>query len=213
MAECCYSGEYGQFFSEREAQRTARRFERRGLRGSARALADALVDAGVDGATLLEVGGGVGHIQVDLLRRGASGAVNVELSPSWEPAATGLLARTGLTGRVERRLGDFVAVAEELPEADAVVLHRALCCYPDWPALLGAALEKSKRLLAVTVPVDRPWTRAVVRAENGLLRLRRRSFRAFVHPPQRMIAAMAGAGFQVRHDRSGLVWRTIVAQR
>jgi hypothetical protein len=213
MAECCYAGEYGEFFSEREADRTARRFERRGLRGSARVLADGVVEAGVDGGSVLEVGGGVGDLQIELLRRGAAEAVNVELSPSWEPAAGRLLERSGLGGRVQRRVGDFVALGEELPRADVVVLHRVLCCYPHWPAMLDAALGRSRRLVAVTVPVDRPWTKVVVAAGNALLRLRGRQFRAFVHPTHRVIATMQAGGFRIRSDHAGLVWRTIVAQR
>lgn len=213
MGECCYSGEYAEFFSERAAHRTARRFLRWGLRGSAGELADAVAGAGVEDATILEVGGGVGGIHVDLLRRGAAAAINVELSPSWEEPAMHVLSQKGLENRVDRRVGDFVAVADDVPGADVVILHRVLCCYPDWPAMLGAALEKAQRLVAFTVPVDRWWTRVAIAAGNALLRARGRDFRAFVHPPQRMVRAIGAAGLHVRSDRSGLVWRTVVAER
>lgn len=213
MAECCYSGEYAEFFSERAARRTARAYLRRGLRGSARDLADAVAAASVADATILEVGGGVGGIHVDLLERGAARATNVELSPSWEQPAAHVLARKGLEDRVDRRVGDFVTQAAALPRADVVVLHRVLCCYPDWPALLGAAMGRSRRLVAFTVPADRWVTRASVAAGNVLLRARGRRFQAFVHPPGPMLGALSGAGFHVRFDRSGLVWRTIAAER
>jgi hypothetical protein len=213
VPECCYSGEYAEFFSERSASRTARQYLRKGLRGSARDLARAAGAAGVQDATILEVGGGVGAIHADLLQAGAAEAVNVELSPSWERPAAGILAAKGLEGRVDRRIGDFVAIADDLPGADIVVLHRVLCCYPDWPAMLGAAMAKSRRLVAITVPVDRWWTRSVVAAENALLRLRGRRFQSFVHPPRHMIRALATDGFDVRSDRAGLVWRTVTAER
>jgi magnesium-protoporphyrin O-methyltransferase len=35
-----------------------------------------LADRGIDGATVLKIGGGVGQVQVELLRRGAARAVN-----------------------------------------------------------------------------------------------------------------------------------------
>jgi SAM-dependent methyltransferase len=213
VAECCYSGEYAEFFSERAARRTAHRYLRRGLRGSARGLVDAVAAADVVGATVLEVGGGVGGVAADLLERGAAAALNVELSPSWEGAAAHVLARKGLEGRVDRRVGDFVALAEALPKADVVLLHRVLCCYPDWPAMLGAAMSRSRQLVAFTVPTDRWATRAVVTAGNALLRARGREFRAFVHPIEPLRGALAADGFRIRSDRSGVVWRTVTAER
>lgn len=213
MVECCYSDEYGEFFSERAARRTARGYLRKGLRGTARELVDAVTAMGVQGATLLEVGGGVGGISADLLERGAASAINVELSPSWERPAAQVIAAKGLGKRVERRVGDFVAMAATMPAADVAILHRVLCCYPDWPAMLGAAMDRSRRAVALTVPVSRWRTRAVIGAGNALLRARGRDFRAFVHPPGRMIDRLADAGFHVRFDRSGLVWRTVVAAR
>lgn len=213
MPECCYSGEYAEFFSERRARRTARHYLRKGLRGSARDLADGVAEAGVAGAAILEVGGGVGGIHVDLLKRGAAEATNVELSPSWENPAAHVLARQGLEDRVHRRIGDFVATADEVPAADVVILHRVLCCYPDWPAMLGAAMAKSRRVVAFTVPVNRWWTRTAIRMGNALLRLRGRQFRAFVHPAGPMFRALDAAGFHVHSDRPRLVWRTITAER
>ena len=41
--------------------------------------------------TVLEVGGGVGAIQLELLRAGAAGTTNVELSAAYEPYAAELL--------------------------------------------------------------------------------------------------------------------------
>lgn len=213
VGDCCYSGEYAQFFSEGSARRTARAYLRRGLRGSARDLVAAVADAGVAGATVLEVGGGVGGIHVDLLQRGAAAATNVELSPSWEEPAGRVLAHMGLTERVDRRVGDFVTLAEGVPSAEVVVLHRVLCCYPAGPAMLAAAMARSTRVVAFTVPVDRYRTRTVIAAGNALLAARGREFRAFVHSPQHLISALEAGGFRVRFDRSGLVWRTVAAER
>jgi SAM-dependent methyltransferase len=213
MAPCCYADEYEAMFPARAARRTARRFVRRGLRGSALRLADDVAARGISGATILEVGGGVGQVHADLLRRGAARAVNVELSPSWEAAAASMLGALGLTARVERRVGDFVADAEDLPEADVVLLHRVVCCYPDWPAMLAAATAKARRVVGLTLPVDRRASRVAIAAGNRLLQLQRRAFRAYVHPPAQVIAALGAAGLRTTADSSGPVWRTVVAER
>ncbi len=213
MPSCCYPDEYGRLFNGTEAARAARRYRRRGLVGSARDLAQALRTRGIEGLTVLEAGGGVGAIQAELLAAGAARAVNVELSPEWEGAAADLFADLGMSGRVERRLGDFVDEAEALSPADVVILHRVVCCYPSWERLLAAGISHARQLLALTFPVDRWPVRTVIGFGNVWMRLRRRSFRAFVHSPEAMMATAAEAGFVPGYDRSGRVWRTVVLER
>lgn len=212
MPSCCYGDEYGEIFSDASAQRTARRFARKGLRGSARVLADGVTATGIAGATVLEVGGGIGHVHIELLRRGAAKATNVELSPGWEAAAASVLGETGLRDRVDRRIGDFVDAAD-LPEADVVILHRVICCYPDWPAMLRATTARARQTVGITLPTDRWWTRVGIRAANAAVALQRRAFRAYVHPPEAIISALVGDGLRVESDDTSPLWRTIVARR
>jgi len=49
------------------------------------------------------VGGGIGAIEIDLLKAGVLRAVNVELTPTYEDAAGELLREVGFADRVERR--------------------------------------------------------------------------------------------------------------
>lgn len=190
-----------------------RRYLARGLDGTAADLARAVVAHGVAGATILEVGGGAGTIHVDLLRGGAASATNVELSPGWEPAAAELLEKLGLGDRVERRLGDFVTTAATQPPADVVILHRVVCCYPHWQPMLDAAGRLASRVVGLTFPVDRWWTRGAIAVGNRVIGLTGCGFRGFVHPAAPMLDALTGAGFQVSRDRSGAIWRTVVLAR
>ena len=98
-------------FSKQQARRDARRYRRRGLDATAQRMVDQLGGQGIDGATVLEVGGGIGAIEIELLRAGAARATNVELSDGYEDEARTLLTASSLDGRVERRLGDFVEQA------------------------------------------------------------------------------------------------------
>ncbi len=43
-------------------------------------MVDWLVAQGIQGSTVLEIGGGVGEIQLELLRHGAARTTNLELS-------------------------------------------------------------------------------------------------------------------------------------
>ena len=47
--------------------------------------------------------------------------------------------------------------------ADVVVLHRVVCCYPDYERLLGAAADHSRRLLVFSHPPRNVASRAIPR--------------------------------------------------
>ena len=48
-----------------------------------------------------------------------------------------LVREAGLEGRAERRLHDIAEDPAGVEPADVVVLHRVVCCYPDYEQLLG----------------------------------------------------------------------------
>ena len=52
-------------------------------------------ERGVEGETLLEVGGGIGAVEIELLKAGMARAINVELTPINEAAARELLVEAG----------------------------------------------------------------------------------------------------------------------
>lgn len=196
VGDCCEPQGYDETFSVRFAQRMARRYRRRGLSRTARAIVTFLTDRGIDGASVLEIGGGVGELHVELLRRGAATATNLEISTNYEAEAAQLLERTGLAARVERRLLDIAQVPDEVEPADVVVLHRVVCCYPDYERLLGAAASKTGRLLVFSHPPRNLATRAALWLENTLRRLKGDSFREFVHPPEAMRSVAVGSGLR-----------------
>jgi len=211
---CVQQSDYRRFFRTNVARRDARRYRRKGVDRATRRLVEAVKARGVEGARVLEGGGGIGSIQIELLEAGAAAAVNVELSSAYEPEAESLLRERGLEDRVERRLGDFVAAADTLPRADVVVLHRAVCCYPDGAAFVRAGAGRATRLLAITVPRERLLVRAGIRAINLFLRLRGCGFRTFVHPLPVLVAAARSEGLQpVAVERTGLVWQLALFER
>ena len=172
-----------------------------------------IASKGIAGASVLEVGGGIGAIVVELLSRGAARALSVELVPSYEDAARQLLEERRLADRVERRVLDFARDGDDVPAADIVVLHRVVCCYPDAPALVGAAAARARRTLAMTFPSDRWYWRAAVRIGNAVLRLRGNAFRAFVHKPGLIDRVAGEAGLRPVYGSAGIIWQTAVYQR
>jgi len=211
---CCSppASEYGRFFNRRVARIWLRRYRRRGLARTARALVARAGD--VSGASVLEVGGGLGTIGLELLDRGAARVTNVELSTGFEAAAAELLAERGLGDRVERRVADFVLLADEIPRHDVVVLHRVVCCYPDAGSLVAAAAARAGRLLLLTYPLERRLTRLGFRVANAWLWLRRCGFRTFVHPVAVIVAAAEEQGLALEaREQRGLAWENAAFAR
>ena len=206
MTGCCSVAGCDEFFSERVARRDARRYRRRGLDGHAQRVVDFVRREGIQARTVLEVGGGVGAIQLELLRAGAAGTTNAELSAAYEPHAAALADEAGLVGRTERRVLDFAAQGDEIEDADVVVLHKVVCCYPDYETLVGAAAAHTKRQLALTFPRDVVWMRLGLTMLNLLQRLRRRAFRVYLHPPAAVLAVARVHGLEPVSHHRGLVW-------
>jgi 16S rRNA G966 N2-methylase RsmD len=129
------------------AKRAAARYRKKGVDKTAQRMLAFLEEQGIEGATVLEIGGGVGEVQIELLTRGAARSLNLELSPAYDEEAVRLVREKGLEGRAERRLHDIAANPGAVEPADVVVLHRVVCCYPDYERLLGAAADHARRLL------------------------------------------------------------------
>jgi len=204
---CCTPppSEYRRFFNRRVAGLEERRYRKRGLPATARGLARLAGD--VTGATVLDVGGGIGTLSLELLERGAARATTVELSGGYEDAAAELLAEHELADRVERRIGDFVEQAGLVEPHDIVVLHRVVCCYPDADALVARAAEHTRARLLLTYPRERALTRLGIRALNVWLRLTGCGFRTYVHPVAGIVAAAERAGLRLeRRAPQGALW-------
>jgi 2-polyprenyl-3-methyl-5-hydroxy-6-metoxy-1,4-benzoquinol methylase len=207
---CCGCDE---FFDARVARIDATRYRNRGLRRSARQIVELARARGLAGAEVLEVGGGVGALSLELVRAGAARATTIELSPGYEQEAIALAAETGLQDRVARRVGDVVSAGEELEPADVVVLERVVCCYPDAGALVGAAGTRARRLLLVSYPRYGLATRIAVAGANAFLRLRRCAFRAYAHSPAAIRGAAAAHGLEPLGPERGFVWRVAAFER
>ena len=210
---CCSPQRYDKAFGRRAARRDARRYRRRGLDGVSRRIADFLRERGVEGASVLEIGGGVGAIQIELLRAGAARTVNLELSPEYEGAAGELLREAGLEEGVERKLGDIVRQTDLAGPADAVVMNRVVCCYPDPDALVGAAAERTRRFLVMSFPRDRRITRTALAVANLGARLMRWDFRAWVHSPAAILAAAERQGLRAAGESRDTFWQVAALER
>lgn len=196
-------------FTDRFARRVARRYRNRGLSPAAHRIVQFVSDHGVQGSSVLEIGGGVGEIQIELLRLGAARVTNLELATQYEDEAARLLADADLAGRVERRFLNIAQEPQLVEPADFVVLHRVVCCYQDYQGLLCAAAQHATRALVFSYPPANPATRAVTWSENVVRKVRGNAFRVYIHRPSAMIAAAGGDGLKVTSKQHSWDWDVV----
>jgi 2-polyprenyl-3-methyl-5-hydroxy-6-metoxy-1,4-benzoquinol methylase len=196
-------------FGPRFARHLASRYRKRGLDKTAARIVGYLADRGVDGATVLEIGGGVGDIQLELLDKGASRTTNLELVNAYDTDASDLAESAGMRERMTRRQADIAATPDVVEAHDIVVLHRVVCCYPDYERLLTAAADHAKRLLVFSHPPDNWASRTATRLQNLGFRVTGKSFRTFTHPPAAMVAVAEGRGMRADYAYRGPVWQVV----
>ena len=213
MSDCCSPKGYRWVFSERAARAEAKRYRRKGLDSTSRRIVELLKAQGVNGRTVLEVGGGIGAIQIELLKAGAARATSIELTPTHEEVAKQLLREAGLEDRVERHVMDFAEAAAAVSAADIVVLNRVICCYHDMPTLAGAAADHAREVLALSFPREGWWTRMGIAFMDLALRIFRREFQVFYHPPKKIVATCQQHGLKTIFNRPGIAWAVVVLRR
>jgi magnesium-protoporphyrin O-methyltransferase len=213
VADCCGADDYQAVFSDRFARRTAKHYRRHGLSPAARRIVEFVAARGVVDATVLEIGGGIGDVQLELLRRGAAHVTNLELSSQYESEAAQLLAAAGIAGQVDRRFLDIAQDPDDVEPADVVVMHRVVCCYPDHARLLSAAARHAKRLLVFSYPSDSPVTRLSVWSGNLIQQMRGNTFRGYLHPPAAMVSVLEAEGLRLTYHHHAWDWDVVGLER
>jgi hypothetical protein len=205
----CAAAESLEIFGEKGARRELRRYLRKGLGGDdAKRIVSWAEERGLDGATVAEIGGGIGQIQVELLRRGAAHGTVVEVVSGYEAPAGELAQAVAADARTSFVLADLLEAPDAVEPADIVVLRRVVCCSPRGPELLGIAAGKARRTLLVSYPRTHVANRAFARLQNVVFALVRLRFRVFVHHTDTLERAAAHHGLSRSRVARGLVWET-----
>lgn len=162
---------------------------------------------------MLDIGGGIGVVDHELLAAGAATATIVEASTASAEAARVEARERGTDDRVAIVRGNFVGRAADLEPADIVTLDRVICCYPDVEALVGLSLARARRLYGIVLPRDRWLARFAIGLTNAWFRLRGKAYRAFAHPNAIVDRLAAAAGLRLAAESGTFFWRVAVFER
>jgi magnesium-protoporphyrin O-methyltransferase len=200
-------------FSDKIAQRDLADYRENGPDTTTQAILDTVATLDIEGATLLDVGSGIGVLHHELLADGVSTATAIEPSEAYVRAAREEAERRGLDDRVAFLHGDLQSLGDSVGSADLVTLDRVVCCDPDMEALARVAAKKSRRFLVASYPNDRWHIRLFTHFENAGRAMRRNAFRTFVHPQDAIDAVFAEEGLARVRTLRTFVWQIVVYER
>ena len=213
MKCCSQCAGLERLFDEKVAQDELDEYRKNGAAPTTRLLLDALKARGIRDLSLIDIGGGVGAIQHELLQAGAASAVGIDASTAYLRAAQQEAERRGHAEQVQYRHGDFVNLAPEIDMADIVTLDKVLCCYPDMRALVSLSVERARQYYGLVFP--RSWLpfRLVRPLLNGYFRLTRNPYRFFLHRTHDVEAIIRQHGFSRIFQKRGGFWQVLVYER
>jgi len=205
---CCSSAGHAaeRQFSKKRAREDLAQYRTKGPGSTARLLLAGIAKAGQPHGRLLDIGSGVGALAFELVERGLTEAIGVDLSSAYVAAASEEAARRGQTASVRFVHGDFVGIAGQLLEVDIVTLDRVICCYPEYEPLLDESARHAARCFALSYPRDVWFVRAWVGLQNLARQLCRNPFRTFVHSASAMEHVILRAGFELVSRRCTRTW-------
>jgi 2-polyprenyl-3-methyl-5-hydroxy-6-metoxy-1,4-benzoquinol methylase len=176
-------------------------------------LLDALGRAGVDGASFLDVGGGVGAIQHELMHAGAASGTSVDASHAYLTTAKDEARERGYSDRMQYVEGDFVEEQDEVDPVDLVTLDRVVCCYPDMPALVDASASRARRAYGLVYPRDNVLGKLAILLVNSVQWIKRSPFRAFIHPTEAVEARVETHGLRKTYHSKWTMWQVTLFTR
>ncbi|HXS71280.1 MAG TPA: methyltransferase domain-containing protein [Patescibacteria group bacterium] len=213
MVDACGCDGGFEIFDEKSAEEDLQRYRGHGPDATTATLVDMIRERGVSGSSLLDIGGGIGVIDHELLRAGAGHAVLVDASGPAVEMARREARRRGTLDRLEFVDGDFVSRASDVDVADIVTLDRVICCYPDVESLVRLSATRARSLYGLVLPRDRRLLRWALPLLNAWFRVRGFRYRTFLHANAKVDALVAAAGLrQVRESRT-FMWRVVLYER
>jgi len=190
---CCGAN---QQFNLKSAEKDLKRYLKKGPRKPTKLLIKVLKAENLKDISLLDIGGGVGIIPLELLPKGLSKITNVDASEGYITVAKSEVEKRHLQEKINYTFGDFVEVQQQIEMHDIVTLDKVICCYPNVDELLKTSLSKASLYYGLVYPQANFLSRLAVWFLNLSLKLRGNPFRTFIHSPKFVHDTIINAGFE-----------------
>ena len=207
---CCQCQGIENMFDKKTAERELEQYLKKGPNKTTGMLLDAIHKEGVQGLDFLDIGGGIGAIQYDLIKAGASSGTSIEASPAYIDLVKDEIHKNNLAEIIDFKHGDFTAIASDVDSADIVTLDKVICCYDDMSELVRLSSKLSRKIYAVIYPRDAWWTKLALLFINFYPIIMGSPFRVFIHPTKKVEEIIFRNGLKRDYYDTTLFWQVAI---
>jgi magnesium-protoporphyrin O-methyltransferase len=207
---CCQCQGIENMFDKKAAKRALKRYLKKGPSKTTNMLLKAIHKTEVKGLDFLDIGGGIGAIQYDLIKAGASNGTSVEASPAYIDLVKEEIHKNNLAEIIDLKHGDFTTIASDVDSADIVTLDKVICCYDDMSELVRLSSKLSRKIYAVIYPRDAWWTKLALPFINFYPIIKGSPFRVFIHPTKKVEEIIFRNGLKRDYYDTTLFWQVAI---
>lgn len=209
-SHCCGSES---IFDKKEAKKSLKKYRKKGPDKFTTKLLEALDQNDLDNLSLLDIGGGIGVLQHELLKKGVNHTTDVDASPEYIAAAKEVMTENGTTDKMKFIYSDFNDCYHDIEKHDIVTLSRVVCCYPDAVGLINNSAIKANQYYGIIYPSGGYIADFVQLFMNFGLYLRKNPFRVFNHSEELMDETICSNGFEKIYYGRSFPWRIALYKR
>ena len=207
---CC---DANHLFDDKQARKDLKKYKKKGAGKPTQRLIDGFSNIQLSGLSLLDIGGGIGIISLELFKLSLSKSMDVDASFAYVDVARKHAEDAGYESQTEFIIGDFVDHSEEIDLYDIVTLDKVVCCYPDIDKLLQSSLNKAKQYYGIVYPRDGFIARILTRLANFYFKLKGSEFRTYVHENRLISTSIENEGFERIYFTNSFPWRIAIYRR
>ena len=207
---CCQCQGIENMFDKKSAKRALKRYLKKGPSKTTKMLLKAIHKTEVKGLDFLDIGGGIGAIQYDLIKAGTSKGTSIEASPAYIDLVKEEIQKNNLDEIIDFKHGDFTAIASDIDSADIVTLDKVICCYDDMSELVRLSSKLSRKIYAVIYPRDVWWTKLALPFINFYPIIKGSPFRVFIHSTKKVEEIIIRNGLKRDYYATTLFWQVAI---
>jgi len=207
--DCCST--LNEVFDRKSAENGLRNYYKNGLARESKILFNFLKGR-IRGLSVLEIGCGIGSLNMELVKAGASRSLGVDASEASIEVARILREKLGLKN-VELKALDFVNA--KAPRLDAVVSDKVICCYPDMEKLIKASALRAREYYGIIYPREHVLMHMFATFGNWFnwFSRKRKGFRFYIHSNRKIRKRIESHGLERVFDKQTLIWNIEVYRR
>jgi len=200
-------------FNKKEALKNLKRYYKKGPNNTTMRLLNALEQEDMKGLSLLDIGGGIGVIQIELLKKGVLQSTDVDASQAYITTARQLAKQENLDKKTRHIYADFIDCHKDIDKHDIVTLEKVVCCYPQVEDLIHHSTAKAGKYYGLVYPLDGAVARVVNKIAHLYFKITRNPFRTQIHSEKMMDTLILQNGFQRIYYSKIFPWKIALYKR